>query len=113
MELMAVIVALEALKIGGSEVDIYTDSRYVCDAVEKGWLLDWERTGFKRKKNIDLWKRFLIVYRKHKVRFHWVKGHADNPMNERCDQLAVEAYQRSNLLEDKGYEVDKNENRLW
>lgn len=113
MELMAVIVALEALKITNSEVDIYTDSRYVCDAVEKKWVFDWERTGFKKKKNIDLWQRFLRIYRKHRVRFHWVKGHADNPLNERCDQLAVKAYQQSDLLEDDGYEVDKNENRLW
>lgn len=113
MELMAVIVALETLKIGESEVDIYTDSRYVCDAVEKKWVFDWERSGFKKKKNIDLWKRFLTIYRKHKVRFHWVKGHADNPMNERCDELAVKAYQQRDLLEDKGYVVDKNESKLW
>ena len=113
MELLAVIVALEALKFPGSDVDIYTDSRYVCDAVEKKWVFGWERAGFKKKKNVDLWQRFLMIYRKHNVRFHWVKGHADNVMNERCDRLAVEAYQQNNLLEDKGYLVDNNEERLW
>ena len=113
MELLAVIVALETLKFPGSEVDIYTDSKYVCDAVEKKWLFGWERTGFKKKKNVDLWQRFLLIYRKHNVRFHWVKGHADNVMNERCDRLAVEAYQQNNLLEDKGYLVDNNGERLW
>jgi ribonuclease HI len=107
MELLAVIVALEALKISGSEVHIYTDSKYVCDAVEKGWLFDWEKNRFKKKKNVDLWKRFLIIFRKHKVKFHWVKGHADIPGNERCDKLAVEASNSSRLLIDEGYENEK------
>ena len=104
MELLAVIVALEALKIENSHVDIYTDSRYVCDAVEKGWLFSWEKNNFKKKKNIDLWQRFLLVFRKHKVKFHWVKGHANIAENERCDQLAVKASQEGMLLQDEGYE---------
>lgn len=105
MELRAVIVALEALKIPGSEVTIYTDSRYVADAVEKGWVFNWVKKGFKGKKNPDLWMRFLEVYKKHSVKFVWVKGHADNPLNERCDQLAVEASMRKILKEDKGYQA--------
>ncbi len=104
MELLAVIVALEKLKLANSIVEIYTDSKYVADAVEKGWVFDWERIQFKKKKNPDLWIRFLKIYRKHQVKFHWVKGHANIPENERCDQLAVEASKKSNLLIDKGYE---------
>ena len=104
MELLAVIVALEKIKKPGYNVVIYSDSKYVVDAVEKGWVFDWERIQFKKKKNPDLWIRFLKVYRKHQVKFHWVKGHANIPENERCDQLAVEASKKSNLLIDKGYE---------
>ena len=91
MELLAVIVGLEALKLPDNVVTVYSDSKYVVDAVEKGWLFDWEKKDFKGKKNPDLWKRFLEVYRKHKVRFIWIKGHADIPENERCDRLAVAA----------------------
>ncbi len=104
MELLAVIVALEALKINSCTVNVYTDSKYVADAVEKGWLFNWEKKQFKDKKNPDLWQRFLQVYRKHNVRFHWVKGHANIPENERCDRLAVEASQEPNLPADTGYE---------
>ena len=104
MELLAVIVALEALRKDGSDVTVYSDSRYVVDAVEKGWVFGWERKGFKDKKNPDLWRRFLQVYRRHSVRFVWVKGHDGNPYNERCDQLAVEASSGTNLPEDCGYE---------
>jgi len=104
MELLSVIVALEMLKKGPHEVTIYSDSKYVVDAVEKGWLFTWEKKGFKKKKNPDLWKRFLKIYPAHKVRFVWVKGHADNPYNERCDELAVEAALGSGLLVDEGYE---------
>jgi ribonuclease HI len=103
MELLAVIVGLEALKWDGTEVVVYSDSRYVVDAVEKGWVFGWERKGFKGKKNPDLWTRFLVVYRRHKVRFVWVKGHASIPENERCDQLAVAAAESPNLLDDTGY----------
>lgn len=104
MELLAVIVALEALKIKNSSVEIYTDSKYVADAVEKGWVFEWEKVRFKKKKNPDLWIRFLKIYRKHQVKFHWVKGHANIPENERCDRLAVEASHMPNLLVDKEYE---------
>ena len=103
MELLAVIIALEALKIEGSEVTVYTDSRYVADAVTKGWVFAWVTKRFKGKKNADLWLRFLEIYKKHQVRFVWVKGHNDNPLNERCDQLAVAASMESALPEDEGY----------
>lgn len=91
MELMAVIVGLEALKKPGTDVTIYSDSKYVIDAVEKGWVFGWQKKGFAGKKNPDLWRRFLQVYRLHTIKFVWVKGHAGHPENERCDQLAVEA----------------------
>jgi len=103
MELLAVIIGLEALRNKGSQVTVYTDSRYVADAVGKGWVFEWERKGFRKKKNPDLWKRFLKVYHRHQVRFVWVKGHANIPENERCDQLAVEASMQSSLKEDEGY----------
>lgn len=106
MELMAVIVALEALKKDNLHVDVYTDSKYVADAVEKKWVFGWEKKSFKNKKNPDLWKRFLQVYRRQNVRFHWVKGHANIPENERCDQLAVLASQNNDLLHDEGYMVN-------
>lgn len=108
MELLAVIVALEKLKFPNSEAEIYTDSKYVADAVEKGWVFDWEKKQFKKKKNPDLWIRFLKVYRKHKVAFHWVKGHANIPENERCDQLAVQASKKANLRIDHEYETSDN-----
>ena len=108
MELLAVIVALETLKVDNSIVDIYTDSKYVVDAVEQGWLFDWEKKRFNKKKNPDLWIRFLTIYRKHKVKFHWVKGHANNKENERCDQLAVEASHKTTLLPDVAYENTEN-----
>ena len=103
MELLAVIIALEALKIENSQVTIYTDSKYVADAVEKGWIWNWVKIRFKGKKNQDLWMRFLKVYQKHKVKFVWVKGHANIPENERCDQLAVEASMQPRLKKDLGY----------
>jgi ribonuclease HI len=103
MELLSVIVALEMLKNPGSEVTIYSDSKYVVDSVEKGWVFGWEKKNFKDKKNPDLWKRFLQAYRRHKVKFVWVKGHADNEENNRCDELAVEAAMSRNLLVDEGY----------
>jgi ribonuclease HI len=105
MELLAVIVALETLKIPGSEVTVYTDSKYVADAVTKGWVFNWVKKRFKDKKNPDLWLRFLEVYKKHNVKFVWVKGHANNPLNERCDELAVAASMQPNLKEDVGYNM--------
>ncbi|MCH2198247.1 MAG: ribonuclease HI [Flavobacteriales bacterium] len=105
MELLAVIMVLETLKRDGLSVVIYSDSKYVVDAVSKGWVFNWEKKNYKDKKNPDLWKRFLISYRKHNVRFNWVKGHAGDPMNERADELAVSAYQIGPLLVDEGYEA--------
>lgn len=103
MELLAVITGLEALKIENSQVTIYTDSKYVADAVEKGWIWNWVKIRFKGKKNQDLWMRFLKIYEKHKVKFVWVKGHANIPENERCDQLAVAASMNPDLKKDTGY----------
>ena len=103
MELMAVCVALEALKIDGSNVTIYSDSKYVVDAVSKGWVFGWEKKCFAGRKNHDLWIRFLRVYRRHHVRFVWVKGHAETVENNRCDQLAVAAANSKPLYEDTGY----------
>jgi ribonuclease HI len=103
MELLAVIVGLEAIKKDGWDVLIYSDSKYVVDAVEKGWIWQWEKKGFKKKKNIDLWKRFIPLYKKHHVKFKWLKGHAGDPENERCDYLAVKSADNHNLLDDHGY----------
>lgn len=106
MELMAVIAGLEALKVDACRVTIYTDSKYVADAVEKGWIYNWVRTQFKGKKNSDLWLRFLEVYKRHKVKFIWIRGHSDIPGNERCDHLAAQASFQDNLLEDTGYQLE-------
>lgn len=106
MELMSVIVALETIKKEKAEVEIFSDSKYVIDSIEKGWVFGWQKKGFKGKKNIDLWQRFLKIYPKHQVKFNWVKGHAGNHYNERCDELAVQAAESSNLLVDDGYEAD-------
>jgi len=105
MELLAVIAGLESLKKPGSKVTVYTDSRYVADAVEKGWVFQWESKAFKKKKNPDLWTRFLRIYRKHNVRLVWVKGHASNRENELCDRMAVESSMKKDLQEDSGYEA--------
>ena len=106
MELLAVIVGLEALKTPGTDVVVVSDSKYVVDSVEKGWVFDWERKGFAKKKNPDLWKRFLVAYRKHTVRFHWIRGHNGHPQNELCDRLAVAAREQpvSMLAVDEAYE---------
>ena len=103
MELLAAIVGLEALKVENSQVTIYTDSKYVSDAVEKGWIWNWMKIRFKGKKNEDLWLRFIKIYQKHQVKFVWVKGHANIPENERCDQLAVDASMKPRLKKDSGY----------
>ena len=112
MELLAVITGLEALKIPGSNVVIYTDSRYVADSVEKGWVFQWEAKGFRKKKNPDLWIRFLKIYRKHRVTFVWIKGHANNRENELCDRLAVEACKGKNLPEDPGYRPEEDDENI-
>jgi ribonuclease HI len=113
MELMAVIAGLEALKKPGSDVIVYTDSRYVADAVEEGWVFRWESKLFRKKKNPDLWIRFLRIYRKHNVSFIWIKGHASNPENELCDSMAVEASGKADLLEDTGYSPESENNSLF
>jgi ribonuclease HI len=107
MELLAVITGLAALKREGCDVTVYSDSRYVVDAVEKGWVFAWEKSGFLKKKNPDLWRRFLVLYRRHRVRLVWVKGHASLPGNERCDQLAVAASRSASLAVDEYYEREK------
>lgn len=104
MELLAVIKGLEAIKKPGWNVVIYSDSKYVVDSVEKGWLKGWVLKGFKGKKNPDLWKRYLKVAELHNVKFKWIKGHAGHPENERCDQLAVLAAESNNLKVDREFE---------
>jgi len=109
MELLAVIVALEQLKKEGLKVIVFSDSKYVVDAVEKGWIFNWVKKGFKDKKNPDLWRRFLLVYKKHQVKFQWIKGHNEHPQNERCDKLAVKASKQKDLMIDAGFEKKENE----
>ncbi|PUZ20962.1 RNase HI [Chitinophaga costaii] len=104
MELMGVIAALESLTRDGLDIVLYTDSQYVVNAIEKGWLWNWQRTNFKDKKNRDLWERLIPLLKKHKIRFQWVKGHATNEGNNRCDQLATQAADNGPLLTDEGFE---------
>jgi len=104
MELLAVIKALQTLKKPGQSVTVVTDSKYVHDSVEKGWVFNWEKKGFAKKANPDLWRQFLPLFRKFKVRFRWVKGHSGHPMNERCDELATTAADSGDLQIDSGYE---------
>lgn len=113
MELLGVITGLEALKKTGSKVVIYTDSKYVADSVEKGWVFQWESKAFKKKKNADLWIRFLKIYRKHDVSFVWIKGHNNNIENEICDRLAVNASSSGKLEEDYGYIAEEEGNILF
>ena len=111
MELLAVIVGLEKLKNPNTTVLVTSDSKYVVDAVQKNWAFQWEKKGFAGKKNPDLWMRFLKIYRKHQVEFHWIKGHNNHPQNERCDELAVMASQLDELSVDAFYE--KEEGKLF
>ncbi len=104
MELLAVIVGLEQIQQTNEEVIVTSDSKYVIDAVTKGWVFNWEKKGFKKKKNPDLWKRFLKIYPKNKVLFKWVPGHSGHIENERCDELAVEASVPSDLEIDTYFE---------
>lgn len=105
MELLAVIVGLEAIKTKNIPVTIYSDSKYVVDAVEKKWVYGWQKKDFAGKANGDLWARFLRVFPNHQVKFVWIKGHAGHPENERCDVLAVQSALSPNLLIDQGYEA--------
>ncbi len=109
MELLAVIVAIEMLKTDNVDVTVYSDSKYVVDSVEKKWVFGWQKKGFKDKKNVDLWNRFLKIFPKHNIKFIWIKGHNDHPQNERCDRLAVAASQQEKLLTDKGFEQKPKE----
>jgi len=104
MELLSVIIGLESLKNPGSEVVVFSDSKYVVDSISKGWVFGWVKKGFAGKKNKDLWQRFLKIYPQHKVTMQWIKGHNDHPENERCDQLAVAAAMGKGLKPDLGYE---------
>ena len=113
MELLAVIIGLESLKKDGETVIIYSDSKYVVDAVEKKWVFGWEKKNFNKKKNPDLWIRFLKIYRQHNVTFKWVKGHSNNLENDRCDLLAVEASEGSMLEKDDWYERSQEKNSLF
>ena len=114
MELLAVIVALETLKIENSDVEVFSDSKYVVEAVENKWVHTWKQKRFKDKKNPDLWLRFLEIYEKHNVKLTWIKGHSNIKENEVCDKLAVAAAKSKNLLSDTFYENLKNsENELF
>ena len=104
MELLAVIISLEKIKKENQVVHVYTDSKYISNSVEKKWIFNWEKKNFKNKKNVDLWSRFLKIYRKHKVSFFWVKAHNNNIKNERCDFLAFEASKKPELKIDFEYE---------
>lgn len=105
MELMSVIAALESLTRDDLDIEVYSDSKYVVQAVELKWLDKWMATGFQGgKKNRDLWEKYYRISRKHRIRFKWVKGHASNPYNQRCDELATAAADGPNLIEDVGYQ---------
>ena len=104
MELLAVVEALKKIKKDNQKIIVYTDSKYVVNSVEKKWVFAWQKNNFKKKKNIDLWLKFLKEYKKHSIKLKWIKGHNDHPQNERCDSLAVEASKKETLLIDKGYE---------
>ena len=107
MELLAVITGLEAIKREGIPVSIYSDSEYVIKAVEQGWLWNWEKKNFAKKKNTDLWRRYIPLHKKYKPRFYWVRGHAGHVENERCDYLAVKAATSPGLLVDREYEENR------
>ena len=112
MEILAVIRGLEALR-ETCNVNLYSDSKYVIDSITQGWVYKWEANGWMRTKthkasNSDLWEQLLVLLDEHNVEFHWVKGHAGHPENERCDELAVAAYKGDNLLDDEGYNAEEN-----
>ena len=111
MELLAVIEGLKKIKNDGHNVTVYTDSKYVSEAVEKKWVFKWQSNDFIKKKNSDLWKEFLQLYPKHSIKFKWIKGHNNHPQNERCDFLAVTASKKSNLQKDEVYENNKTMNK--
>ena len=104
MELLAVIRGLRAIKWAGAQVHVVSDSSYVVNAINKGWIRSWQQRGFAKVKNVDLWLQLIPLLKMHSVVFHWIKGHAGHPENERCDQMAVAAALGANLSEDSGYE---------
>ena len=106
MELLAVITGLEAVKWQDADITVVSDSSYVVKAVNEGWVFNWEKKDFAKAKNSDLWIRFLKVYRRHRVRFRWIKGHAGHPENERCDELARTEAARPDLPEDTGFSAE-------
>ena len=108
MELLAVIVGLENIKQKGYKIKVFSDSKYVVEAINQKWVFKWEKINYKKKKNSDLWKRFLKIYREHNVTLHWVKGHSGHIFNEKCDQLAVSATTKAKLAIDVNYEQIKN-----
>lgn len=109
MELLAVIVALQELKRNDFPIIIYSDSKYVVDAVEKGWLKKWIATDFKGgKKNADLWKRYYQLSQMFRIQFQWVKGHASNHFNNRCDELATAAADGNELAIDHVFEAENH-----
>ncbi len=112
MELLAVIKALEALKSPNQTVIVYSDSKYVIDAIDKKWVYGWLQKGFKDKKNKDLWLRYLDIAKQHNIKFIWVRGHAGHKENERCDELAVSAYKQKNLLIDSVFEMEAGKSSL-
>ncbi len=109
MELLAVIVALEKIKLPDVEITVFSDSKYVVDAINKKWIIGWQRKYFKGVKNPDLWKRFLRVFNHNTTSFEWVKGHNNHPQNERCDALAVKASRKKELLIDEGFETTNSQ----
>ncbi len=109
MELLAVIKGLEAIKKTGIPVSIYSDSRYVVDAIEKGWIWSWQKKHFSKTENSDLWQRYIPLHEKYKPQFNWIRGHAGHPENERCDYLAVKAAESYDLLVDQWYELHRND----
>lgn len=111
MELMAVIIGLEALKSPNQQVTIYSDSKYVIDAIDKKWVYGWMQKGFQGKKNKDLWIRLMNLYKHHRIKLVWVKGHAGHPLNERCDQLAVAASKdKTHWKIDTVFEMEEQKN---
>jgi ribonuclease HI len=112
MELLAVIVGLEQINKANQDVLVVSDSKYVVDAINLNWIIGWQKKRFKGVKNPDLWQRFLKVHKNHQVTFQWIKGHNNHPMNERCDQLAVNAALSQNLITDEGYESSQKDNEI-
>lgn len=113
MELLAIIDALKSLKRDDLDITIYSDSKYVVEAVNNGWVFGWQKKGFKDKKNPDLWREYLILHKKLKPTLVWIKGHNDHPQNERCDKLAVKAAKGDNLFIDEAFEVNKEQKGLF